>query len=81
VEVTTVASVYHVEMNPGDAGIYDRYIVQDVIKEIAQNSPLDKTFKGGVYTPCEMHPGVGGGWGGLSTLPLLCATVRTLRMC
>jgi hypothetical protein len=26
--------------------MYDRYIVQDIIKEIAQNSPLDKSFKG-----------------------------------
>lgn len=28
VELTTVASNYHIEMSPGDAGIYDRYIVQ-----------------------------------------------------
>lgn len=28
VELTTVASNYHIEMSPGDAGIYDRYVVQ-----------------------------------------------------
>ena len=47
IEMTTVASSYHIEINPGEAGMYDRYIVQDIIKEIAQNSPLDKSFKGG----------------------------------
>jgi len=48
VEITTVASSYHIEMNPGDAGIYDRYIVQDVIKEIASSRNLDAkhAFKG-----------------------------------
>ena len=40
VEITTVASSYHIEMNPGDAGIYDRYIVQDVIKEIKAKTSL-----------------------------------------
>ena len=40
VEVTTVASNYHIEVNPGDAGIYDRYVVQDLIKEMAAYSPL-----------------------------------------
>jgi len=39
-EVTTVASNYHIEMTPGDAGNNDRFIVQEVIKEIAQNNPL-----------------------------------------
>jgi replication factor C subunit 3/5 len=28
-------------MNPGDAGIYDRYVVQDVIKEMAANKSLN----------------------------------------
>ena len=30
-------------MNPGDAGIYDRFVVGEVIKEIAQNHPLHCT--------------------------------------
>lgn len=37
--MTTVASSYHIEINPGDAGIYDRYVVQEVIKEMAQYNP------------------------------------------
>lgn len=28
IEMTTVASNYHIEINPGDAGIYDRFVVQ-----------------------------------------------------
>lgn len=40
IEVTTVASNYHIEMNPADAGINDRFVVQEVIKEIAQSNPL-----------------------------------------
>ncbi len=30
VELTTIASLYHIEINPGDAGIYDRYVVQEI---------------------------------------------------
>ena len=35
-----ICSNYHIELNPGDAGIYDRYVVQDVIKEMAANRSL-----------------------------------------
>ncbi|KAJ8605208.1 hypothetical protein CTAYLR_000440 [Chrysophaeum taylorii] len=40
VEVTTSSSNYHIEMNPGDAGTNDRFVVQEVIKEIAQGGSL-----------------------------------------
>jgi len=49
IDVTTVGSNYHIEVNPGDAGMYDRYVVQELIKEMAAYSPLTaaegKTFK------------------------------------
>ena len=32
VELTTVSSNYHVEMNPSDVGYQDRYVVQEIIK-------------------------------------------------
>ena len=32
VALTTIASHFHVEINPGDAGIYDRYVVQEISK-------------------------------------------------
>ena len=46
----TVASNYHIEINPNDAGIYDRIVVQEMIKNIAQTQQLDfngqREFKG-----------------------------------
>jgi replication factor C subunit 3/5 len=41
-----VASNYHIEMSPGDAGSYDRYVVQEVIKEIAGSTSLTATIGG-----------------------------------
>eukprot|EP00586_Coscinodiscus_wailesii_P018452 CAMPEP_0172499112 /NCGR_PEP_ID=MMETSP1066-20121228/122206_1 /TAXON_ID=671091 /ORGANISM="Coscinodiscus wailesii, Strain CCMP2513" /LENGTH=275 /DNA_ID=CAMNT_0013272683 /DNA_START=391 /DNA_END=1218 /DNA_ORIENTATION=- len=35
-----ISSNYHIEMSPGDAGLDDRYVVQDVIKEMAQNKNI-----------------------------------------
>mmetsp|Transcript_11607 Transcript_11607/g.35469 ORF Transcript_11607/g.35469 Transcript_11607/m.35469 type:complete len:368 (+) Transcript_11607:93-1196(+) len=43
VELTTVSSTYHIEANPSDAGNSDRLVVQELIKEIASNAPLDVT--------------------------------------
>ena len=34
------SSKYHLEVDPGEAGEYDQYVLQDVIKEIARNSSL-----------------------------------------
>nr|GMD43137.1 replication factor C subunit 3 [Ipomoea batatas] len=49
VELTTLSSTHHVELSPGDAGFQDRYVVQEVIKEMAKNRPIDtkgkKSFK------------------------------------
>ncbi|XP_065187228.1 replication factor C subunit 3-like [Sycon ciliatum] len=40
-EVTTIASNYHIEVNPSDAGLHDRVIIQDIIKGAAQTQQLD----------------------------------------
>jgi len=40
IEITTVASNYHIEMNPSDAGNNDRFVVQEVIKEIASSGSV-----------------------------------------
>jgi len=49
-EMTTLSSANHIEMTPSDAGFQDRYIVQEIIKEMAKNRPIDtkgkKGFKG-----------------------------------
>lgn len=41
IEITTVGSNYHIEVNPSDAGIYDRVVVIDLIKRIAQTHQID----------------------------------------
>ncbi|OWM73175.1 hypothetical protein CDL15_Pgr001289 [Punica granatum] len=47
IELTTLSSTNHVEMNPSDAGFQDRYIVQEIIKEMAKNRPIDTKGKKG----------------------------------
>ena len=53
IEVMTVASNYHIEVNPNDAGMHDRIVVQEMIKNIAQAQQLDingqREFKGIKY--------------------------------
>ncbi|KAJ3121419.1 Replication factor C (RF-C) subunit [Nowakowskiella sp. JEL0407] len=43
VEVQVVESNYHVEVTPSDVGIYDKLIIQDLIKEMAQTMSLPTT--------------------------------------
>ncbi len=40
IEVNMISSNFHIEISPGQAGIYDRYVVGEVIKEIASNVSL-----------------------------------------
>ena len=47
VELTTLSSNYHVEMNPSDVGTKDRYVVQEVIKDMAKSRPIDAAGKQG----------------------------------
>ncbi|KAK9511877.1 hypothetical protein O3M35_000449 [Rhynocoris fuscipes] len=42
-DIMTVASNYHIEVNPSDAGIYDRVVVMELIKNAAQTHQLDST--------------------------------------
>lgn len=41
-EILTVGSNYHLEVNPSDAGIYDRIVVVELIKQMAQTQNLNK---------------------------------------
>lgn len=49
-EITTINSNYHIEVNPSDVGIYDRVVVMDLVKTTAQTHQIDSTgqreFKG-----------------------------------
>ncbi|KAL2480878.1 Replication factor C subunit 3 [Abeliophyllum distichum] len=47
VELTTLSSTHHVELNPSNAGFQDRYVVQEIIKEMAKNRPIDTKGKKG----------------------------------
>ena len=40
IDITTLGSNYHIECNPSDAGNNDRFVVQEVIKEIASHGVL-----------------------------------------
>jgi replication factor C subunit 3/5 len=37
VEINLITSNYHIELSPGDAGLNDRFVVQEVVKEMASN--------------------------------------------
>jgi replication factor C subunit 3/5 len=48
--LTVVSSPHHIVLNPSEVGYYDRWVVSQMIKEIAQSVPLtsntdDKKFK------------------------------------
>lgn len=43
IEISTVGSNYHVECNPSDAGTSDRFVIQEVIKEIASHGNLQSS--------------------------------------
>eukprot|EP00842_Homolaphlyctis_polyrhiza_P005840 jgi/Hompol1/6257/HPOL_002199-RA len=44
-EINILSSNYHVELTPSDVGIYDRIVVQDIIKEVAQTQQVDASAK------------------------------------
>ncbi|GAO47953.1 P-loop containing nucleoside triphosphate hydrolase protein [Saitoella complicata NRRL Y-17804] len=44
-EVNIVSSVYHQEITPSDVGNYDRVVVQDLLKEVAQTQQVDLSAK------------------------------------
>lgn len=48
VEINMISSNYHIELCPGDAGLNDRFVVQEVIKEMASNKSLASSKKGTV---------------------------------
>ncbi|CAH8516011.1 unnamed protein product [Schistosoma turkestanicum] len=49
INLSTVSSNFHLEVNPSDVGIYDRIVIQELIKSMASTAQLDsgqqKDFK------------------------------------
>ena len=46
IEVNTLGSNYHIECNPSDAGTGDRFVIQEVIKEIASHVNISSISTG-----------------------------------
>jgi replication factor C subunit 3/5 len=44
-EFNIVASNYHLEITPSDVGNYDRVVVQDLLKEVAQTQQVDQAAR------------------------------------
>ncbi|KAK8087062.1 hypothetical protein PG994_002036 [Apiospora phragmitis] len=44
-EFNIVTSVYHLEITPSDVGNYDRVVVQDLLKEVAQTQQVDQSAR------------------------------------
>eukprot|EP00892_Ulva_mutabilis_P011935 jgi/Ulvmu1/9113/UM005_0208.1 len=45
IELMTLSSNYHVEMNPSDVGSNDRYVIQEIIKDMARNRSIENKKK------------------------------------
>jgi hypothetical protein len=41
IEITTCSSKYHIELNPSEVGNDDRFIVQEIIKDIASLQTIE----------------------------------------
>ncbi|KAF2404989.1 replication factor C subunit 5 [Trichodelitschia bisporula] len=44
-EFNIVSSIYHLEITPSDVGNYDRVVIQDLLKEVAQTQQVDQSAK------------------------------------
>ncbi|KAI8928720.1 P-loop containing nucleoside triphosphate hydrolase protein [Entophlyctis helioformis] len=44
-EINVVSSNFHVELTPSDVGNYDRIVVQNIIKEVAQTQQIDASAR------------------------------------
>jgi len=57
VEITSIASNYHIEVNPSDVGIQDRVVIQELIKTVASahqlNAEGQREFKVVVLTEVD----------------------------
>lgn len=40
IDINMISSTYHIELSPSDAGLSDRYVIQDIIKEMASNKNI-----------------------------------------
>lgn len=43
IEIMSVSSNYHIEVNPTDVGIHDRVVIMDLVKKVAQTHQIDSS--------------------------------------
>ncbi|EEB05269.1 DNA replication factor C complex subunit Rfc5 [Schizosaccharomyces japonicus yFS275] len=57
IQVNIVSSLYHLELTPSDVGNYDRVVMQELLKDVAQSAPVDiqakKRFKAVVINEAD----------------------------
>ena len=53
-----MASVYHLEITPSDVGNYDRVVVQDLLKEVAQTQQVDQAARQAVVSVEDTGMGI-----------------------
>lgn len=46
ISLTVFSGVNHLEFTPSDAGIYDRVVISEIVKDVAQTHQVSKTAKG-----------------------------------
>lgn len=44
-EFNIVSSIYHLEITPSDVGSYDRVVIQELLKEVAQTQQVDQSAR------------------------------------
>lgn len=54
-EFNTIASNFHVECNPSDLGIYDKFVIQDLIKKMAQSGGLVSSVPFKIVVVSDAH--------------------------
>jgi replication factor C subunit 3/5 len=50
VEIHMISSPHHIELSPGDAGTSDRFVIQDVLKDIASSKNIRSSVANMDYT-------------------------------
>jgi replication factor C subunit 3/5 len=56
VDIHMISSDYHMELSPGDAGNNDRFVIQDVLKEIASSKNIKSSVGGLTQQQQEEEP-------------------------
>ena len=56
IDLSMLGSAHHLELNPADVGMYDRLVVQEIIKEIAQSTNVASAAGAGAGAGAETTP-------------------------